>query len=120
MNLTNSIAIVNENDTDKKEAFNYFSNLYPGIEYQSSTDTYRYRDLMFDYFKSGIGINGPNTYLLVSKGYPNIWLFTYGNKENRWDEFIRRKIDENATQKIITNDNFLVKIFKFFQSIVSK
>lgn len=104
MNLTNSIAIgIEEQLEDKLEAFDYFKNLYPGIKYIEQTDSYQYRGFEFDYFKAGIsmlGLKNGSSYMLVWKPNSRIWLFTYGDLEDRWTRFMTERDEYFAQPKL--------------------
>src|SRR3990167_6613796 len=82
---------------DQKYAQIYLKKEYPGIIYHSEIDSYEYRGIMFDYFKSGTrfdlngSLNGNGSYLLIDKDDPKLWLFTYGNQEERWNDYIKTK-----------------------------
>lgn len=101
MNRTHQIAVFNNNPIEIKEfeeAFSFLKELYPNIEYVKETDSFIYRGIIFDYFKAGINIFWPQkgkfsgSYLLIDPNNPmNNWLFTYGNLEERWNDFIKRK-----------------------------
>jgi hypothetical protein len=102
---------------DGPEALEFFQKIYPGIVYHSETDSFRYRKYDFDYFKSGINIEGKgNSYILVSKNDGNRystsdsepfffrnWLFQHGNPEERWWDFIKR--EELYLNEIAEADN---------------
>ena len=78
---------------DKIVAQSYFQKEYPGIIYHADTDSYEYRGIMFDYFNAGINMYGKagNTFLLVDKDDPRLWLFNYGEKEEMLRDYLRRK-----------------------------
>lgn len=78
-----------ENPLDKFEAQSFFELKYPEIVYDEITDSYKYRDFEFDYFKAAIGT--PNQYLLVDKIDSRLWLCTYGEKEEMWENFVKEK-----------------------------
>lgn len=92
-NKTNSIASVFfEKSGDRVEAQEYFKKQYPEIKYVPDTDSFSYRGYKFDYFKSGIGVTGcGNSYILIDKNDSQLWLYTYGNLEDRWNDFISSK-----------------------------
>ncbi len=70
----------------------YLQEIYPDITYIAETDTYIYRDFSFRSRMSGINFNtGECSYILVDKCYPYQWLFTYGNKEEMWNNFLEQK-----------------------------
>ena len=93
MNKTNVLAIsAFEEKNDYIEAQQVLKELYPDIEYVQSTDSFKYRGYEFDYFKSGISLNGgKNSYMLVDKANVKLWLFTYGDLEKRWKDFVKNK-----------------------------
>ena len=100
MNRTKSLSVISNiisEDEESLEAREYFKDQYPGIKYIQETDSFLYRGVLFDYFKSGYklfwkkgdeGFSG--SYLLVDpRNYINHWLFCYGNSEERWSDYIR-------------------------------
>ena len=93
-NKTSSLATFEtEQSNDKIEAQFILKEMYPEIIYDSITDSYEYRGYKFDYFKSGIGFpsGSPNGYLLVDKENSQLWLFSYGEKEDRWQDYLKNK-----------------------------
>ena len=77
---------------DQKYAQIYLKKEYPGIIYHSEIDSYEYRGIMFDYFKSGTrfdlngSLNGNGSYLLIDK------------------EIIKQKIDSKQLLKRILSE----------------
>lgn len=111
-------------ETESAEAQIYFANLYPGIQYIKESDSFLYRGILFDYFKSGIifpigtkneqGLTG--SYLLVDpENYHRNWLFTYGDKEIMWREFIERKNRQrvNTPTTKYTNQSFIRRMLNW-------
>ena len=102
---TYCLSVFRENiDNESKEAQEYLSKMYPDIEYIESSDSFRYRGIEFDYFRSGVGFdfdnferNGKNSYLLVDKENSKLWLFTYGDLEERWRDYLKRKNEKRLT-----------------------
>lgn len=97
MNKTNDLATLRQEEPeDKILAQKYFKDLYgDDIDYLEESDSYLYRGIEFDYFKSGIPICasvGP-TFLLVDKEYYYLWVFTYGDKEEMWEDYCRIKYE---------------------------
>ncbi len=97
MNKTNQLAsCVFEQPNDNIEAQQVLKKMYPEIIYDSTNDSYNYRGYKFNYFKSGIGFGGsPNGYLLIDPEDPKLWLFTYGEKEDRWNDYLEHKKQQN-------------------------
>lgn len=81
--------------SDKQEAQIVLCKMYPEIKYIESIDSYEYRGYQFDYFKAGRSTNGgENAYLLVDKEDERLWLFTYGDLEDRWQKYIKTKMKQ--------------------------
>ena len=97
-NLTSSLAsFSDESSDDKIKAQKFFNKKYIGIIYDFTTDSYEYRGYKFDYFKCGLGVNPVNlsfnnqdSYMLVDKNNAQLWLFTYGDSEERWNDYKMR------------------------------
>ena len=111
MNKTSDIvapSIFLQTKGDKQEVIDYLSEEYPGIRYILETDSFEYRGIEFDYFCSGIGMKEDkiyHTYLLIDKKqYYNNWLFAYGDKEERWKEFLKKR------ENLIYNKSMGMKI----------
>lgn len=75
-----------------EDAMRYFQQegAYPGVKYLEETDTFLYRGVEFNYFQSGITFDGPNCYILTHKGNFGIWLYNYGDQDERWKEYLYR------------------------------
>lgn len=89
-NLTSSICFSgSENFSNKESAKKYLTAEYPGIIYHEASDEFEYRGFRFDYFLAGISHDPlkPGSYLLIEKGSSQ-WLFSYGDKEERWKDFL--------------------------------
>lgn len=77
----------------KSKPIDYLSKIYPSIAYDQNTDSFLYRGEKFDYFAAGISIEtGLYSYLLVCPEDTRIWLGDYGDKNDRWNEYIRSKL----------------------------
>lgn len=91
MNKTNQIAALSfEEKEDRLLAQKYFKNLYgDDIDYLAESDSYFYRGIEFDYFKSGIPLDkdGEPSFLLVDKERSWLWVYTYGDQEERWEDY---------------------------------
>ena len=104
-------------DTDIDTAFNYFKSIYPEIE-KTDRDTFIYRGIEFNYFQSGYSplMNPetnkpyPGTYTLVDKDDCRIWLCSYGDKKECWNDYIKQK-----TQR----DEFLKRQRKRHQELIN-
>ncbi len=99
-----------EAPNDKLEAQDYFKKKYPEIVYDSTSDSYNYRGYKFDYFKSGHGFTF-NIYLLVDKENPEIWLYSYGNLEHRWNDYLELKN--------IQKESFMSKMYNAIKNLLS-
>lgn len=73
--------------TDYIEATNYFSEIFLGIKYDISSDSFIYNGIIFNYFKSGIGSQN-NYYCLVDKDCNKIWI---KNLEDYCDYIIHKE-----------------------------
>lgn len=58
---------------DYIEATKYFSEIFLGIKYDILSDSFIYDGIIFNYFKSGVGLR-KNCYCLVDKDYDKIWI----------------------------------------------
>lgn len=102
---------------ESQEAAKYFKTKYNNIEFLAESDSFRYRGMTFDYFKSGTkmgwnkgseGFSG--NYLLVDpQNYRNNWLFDYGEPEQMWQDFLKRC--SNLIIPIPKQPNKLKRIF---------
>jgi hypothetical protein len=89
MNKTNQLAaFVFEAPSDSTEAQENIPQTYPGAFYRKETDSFGYRGIMFDYFKSGIHPTNGNSYTLVDKKFDRCWVFTYGNPDEMFEKYI--------------------------------
>ncbi len=74
------------------DAKEFLLSRYSDAVYFEEYDYYEYRGYKFDYFMSGIAISGNrNSYLLVDREYSQLWLFDYGNIEDRWNDFLKMR-----------------------------
>ena len=106
---------------DKIHARRFLEKEYPGIVYDSSTDSYEYRGFKFDYFKSGVGLKNTSqdTYLLVDKEDVRLWLSSYGNKEDRWKDYLKHKErQKQSIKQSIKQNNSWEKIKDILTFIV--
>jgi hypothetical protein len=69
-------------------AYLQFIGDYPDIEYIPETDSYLYRGRYFDYFVSGTSIDNNSYSFMLRDSEDGQWLFTYGDKEDRWSDFL--------------------------------
>jgi hypothetical protein len=111
LQLCNPIAIaagVIKNNTE--EAIEYIKKEYPNSTY-TEDDAFIYRNQKFDYFQSGIDAQGKGQYFLVDPEHSrDHWLFSYGNKEDRWNDYIKfGKYYENKPKKTL-----IQKIINYF------
>jgi hypothetical protein len=127
MNVTNSLPNVypdkriiygDKNGEVSKEAFNYLTNLFPGIVYNEEDDSYEYKGYKFDYFMSGTCIdsqsyipNGKYVYSLVHKDNDRNWLVS----PERWGNFIEM---DKLHKEIIELDKPKKSIFNKIKSFV--
>lgn len=101
MNKTDYIATISfEQPGDRAEAQAYLAKEYPGITYDAATDSYEYRGHKFDYFKAGCSVlpGRSNSYILIHQKTER-WLFSYGDKEERWQELMARIIETKKVKK---------------------
>ena len=104
--LSTSLATLYPFPADKNEAIEYIEETYSGASYNKNTDTFSYRGMEFDYFVSGrfVSMDGSPTkykcgYLLVDREFRQNWVFTYGDPEEMWINFINHR---KLTEKINT------------------
>lgn len=123
MNRTPFLATFSNTTPEQEsvESQKYFASLYPGVKYIKESDSFEYRGLILDYFKSGIRIpylskeeNGfTGSYLLVDpENYRNNWLFTYGPPEEMWNNFYK-KYQDYRKPKEIKKLNFSQSFFRW-------
>lgn len=100
--ITSTVAssgMLPDENSQAKEAIEYFKKKYEGITYNATTDTFIYRDVEFDYFLSGSCIplddSNPtgrhNGYLLVDKEFSDLWLCDYDDPEDMWQQYLKHK-----------------------------
>lgn len=87
MDLTSQLAIGNPTH-DPNEAWTVLSRQHPGLKC-CDDGTFEYRGYRFNHFLAGLG--APNGYLLVDLDDHRLWLFTYGDPEERWSDFLAAK-----------------------------
>ena len=105
MDKTNELTYCKLFDTSKadrkNQAYEYFKRLYPDIEYNSILDCFEYKGILFNYFQSGVSLDGNDyNYMLVDKDDDRLWLFTYGDSEERWAGYLSMKNDWNNVEKL--------------------
>lgn len=103
MNKTNSLKCFElEKPSDRSEAQIYLKNKYSSIIYDSITDSYELKGEKFDYFKSGLMFTVPSShsYMLISKEYNDLWLFTYGTDDEMWEQYLKNKENLKSLKKL--------------------
>lgn len=121
MNRTNEIVTYAvESKEDKDLAIAFFKEKYPGIEYIEKTDSFVYRSFLFDYFLSGISFDRKTkSFMLIDKAY-GVWLFDYGDKEDRWKNFLyqmeesRERMDRISRMKQYKKTTMIGQFWRFF------
>lgn len=82
--------------SNRDNAVKYLTHEYQGIIYNETTDVFEYRGFSFNYFLAGISLQIgerssdkelTGSYLLIEKDTGQ-WLFSYGDKEERWRDFL--------------------------------
>ena len=122
MKISSVIEFIPNHELYKFYAKMYFMNLYgeDNIIYHKEEDYYTYRGCEFTYFKSGFSIDGDkskDSYLLKSRNMPYTWLFTYGNLEDRWNDYIKKYNEEKSWYESNPKD---LNIFRRFIKRLNK
>lgn len=102
MNQTNILGIHPELPEDRTDAWEHLNKKYPGIIYDQVSDTYTYRGITFDYFKSAVPLvpNQEKTFTLVDQVDPHLWLYESIPVEERWKAFLEAKAKQTAPKKV--------------------
>ena len=103
----NAIPLLPPPEKQKQEAQEYFKELYgEEIKYDIKDDVFIYRSLRFNYFCSGVSHGHKCSYILIDNEDSTRWLFTYGDLEVRWSEYVRDKaikdLGDEATKTMST------------------
>lgn len=100
MNKTNILGINPIQDGDTLKAVEYFKKKYPTIQYITEEDRYLYRGYKFDYFKASTTFDTgeAHSFMLVDIVDDNLWLFTYGEDEQRWQNFLTEKAKQKPAK----------------------
>lgn len=117
-----TISLLCEQLSNKNDAKEFLLTKYINAIYHEEDDFYEYRGYKFDYFMSGISFNGSkNSYLLVDREFNQLWLFDYGNIEDRWSDFIemRRYYLPKPKNKTVLQSIIECFKYKFIQNIES-
>ncbi len=118
MNATNRMGcFVGESPEQKNEAQEVLAKEYPGIIYNHEDDTYTYRGYKFDYFLSGISFDRtiPNGYLLVDPEDSQNWLFSFGDREERWKQHIEKRAHSNKKVENKEKKSFWSRLYNFLK-----
>jgi hypothetical protein len=91
MDLTPSLGL-NHLSRPPGEALAVLSRQHPGLR-QDPDGTFVYGGYRFNHFLSGVPMDPsqPCSYMLVDADDRSLWLFTYGNPEERWADYVELK-----------------------------
>lgn len=96
----------------------FFKNLYGDeVSYNESDDTYTLRGNKFYYRTTGTRMWTGKIcdYILVDYDMPYIWLFTYGNREDRWIDYLEQK---RLYSKKNTKRSFFKRLKRAFEELI--
>ncbi len=106
LNKTDELSKIKEQPGDKLEAQLFFATVpvFQTAAYDEKADSYRFRGIDFDYFKSGVDATSPkNFYALVCKKNPKILIHSDGSAasfEKRWNKYNRDRINAKCWNEI--------------------
>jgi len=115
MNLDNRFCIHITWPKDSRIAQKYFANNFKNVTYDEGSDSFIYRGVPFDYFRSGLsflkGAREPenDSFTLVDKEFPQIWV--YSPSDSAWEQYLATKQDRMGPSK---NKNKSKSIFQRF------